>query len=835
MSKYRLHFFGVIILALIAGYITYSIPLTRGIDIDGGIRVVLQVDPQRKEDWPADPAKRQSKLATTKETVFERIKGFQGVAEPRVVIEQPDKIVATIPGVKDPEAALELIKSTASLEFYHLKNVRTADNPLGQWRWDKLDEKIDGQEVYEFTGPKGEVINSIENPKELLEQVVQIDKNKPILTGKDILPNSKVGVDPGTNMPLIELEFNKEGTKIFREFTRSNVGEVLAIFFDGKLLTAPRINEPIPTGKAQISGGFANTDDADRIARLLNAGALPVPLKVIARDSVEPTLGKETLNKVLVAGMYGLGLVILFMIIYYKLPGILATIALMLYALFTIAFFKLFGATLSLAGFAALIISIGMAVDANILIFERLKEELLAGKTLRSAIDTGFNRAFTAILDSNVCTWITCAILMYYGTATVQSFGFTLFVGVAISMFTAITVTRTMLHMLVGWQPAQNPAFYGLKLNWLGNVKWDIVGKKVLFFIISAIIIIPGLFVLATSGLRPGIEFKSGTTLHADFKKSVTVSEVRDIVHTVDPGGEVQLTSSKKTAFINSTLLSEQKDFTEKLNEMLSSLDSKIGISTKDASGRPAFSSVASVGPSISSELKNKAIISVIIASILIIIYLSIRFAISGVMDGVKYGVCAVIALIHDSAFILGMYSIFGKTAGWEVDSLFVTAVLTIIGFSVHDTIVVFDRVRENLKHRERGESFTSIVNKSIIQTLSRSINTSLTVMLTLGALIVFGGPLLKHFYWAMMAGVIVGTYSSICIACPLLVVWNNISTRRKNGESKKIEDKPVVETPLVSQAELQDHEAQTDGTEAPRARTVQPGQPPRPRKRRKR
>ncbi|MGB9620744.1 MAG: protein translocase subunit SecD, partial [Armatimonadota bacterium] len=341
--------------------------------------------------------------------------------------------------------------------------------------------------------------------------------------------NAKAGLN-ARNQTVVNIEFNREGTAVFREFTRRHVGDYLAVFFDGKLLTAPSINEPIPTGKAEITG-FRSLKEAKQVADYLNAGALPVPLKVIAKDAVEPTLGMETVQKVLVAGIIGLLAVIVFMLIYYRLPGAIADIALCLYAVFVIAVFMLIRATMSLAGMAALIISIGMAVDANILIFERLKEELKSGKTLRAAIDAGFTRAFTAIFDSNMCTAITCAILMWYGSPSVQSFAFTLLIGVAISMFTAITVTRTILHLLVGWEWAQNPRWYGLGTSWFARSgrTLDVVGKRNWYFLLSACLIVPGLVVLGTAGLKKGIEFRSGTSIQASFVRPVSLTEVRAI------------------------------------------------------------------------------------------------------------------------------------------------------------------------------------------------------------------------------------------------------------------------------------------------------------------
>lgn len=782
MSKYQKIFLLVIALTIAAGIVVWKIPMSKGLDIAGGMRVVLQADTKHK-DWPKNDVQKQAdKMQSIRDTITKRAAGVQGVAEPRVQVQGNDQLVVELPGVTNTERALNTIKSTASLEFYHLNNVKTSNNPTAYWRMDP--EEGGDDKGFVFTGMRGEVISSTRNPEEVLEKVVNTKDNEPILTGKDLLSNAMSDLDQNDGV-VIRIEFNAEGAETFREFTRANKQEILAIFFDNKLLTAPKINEAIPSGKAQISG-FKDIDEARRTADQLNAGALPIPLKVVAKNTVEPTLGKETINKAITAGIAGILLVILFMLLYYRLPGAIADIALCLYALFTFAVFKAIYASMSLAGLAAFILSVGMAVDANILIFERLKEELRSGKTLRAAIDAGFNRAFTAIFDSNMCTAITCALLMWYGSPAVQSFAFTLLIGVIISMFTAITVTRTILHLLVGWEWAQKPSLYGIGTSWIARkgMNFDFIGKGKYAFILSAIVILPCAYYLIAYGLKPGIEFKSGTVIQARFQQQVQMSDVMSLAQKHVDTVEVQLADGKKTAFVRTDLGSENP----KTKAIETSLRENYDV--RDIS-------INSVGPVISKKLVSNAVISVIIASVGIILYLTLRFAIGGLATGLKYGVCAVIALIHDTLFIVGLFAVLGKEAGWEVDSLFVTAVLTIIGFSVHDTIVIYDRIREGLRHRQRGESFVQIANKSILQTLTRSINTSFTVILTLGALLLFGGPLLRHFYVAMMLGVVVGVYSTIFMAAPLVVAWDRLAERMKNGSKqtkKEFEDKPMLE-----------------------------------------
>ncbi len=435
-----------------------------------------------------------------------------------------------------------------------------------------------GGEAYIFTGPNGETLNSSipsDQPK-ILQKVVNAKSDdpkdpaynpkgvEPILTGKDLYANAKSNINQRQQV-TIDVQFNTQGTEIFRDFTRENVGEFLAIFLDKQLLTSPTIQEAIPNGKAEITG-FANLQQAQRTASDLNAGALPLPLRVLTKDFVEPTLGQETIKQVVLAGIIGLVLVVLFMALYYRLPGFIADVALGLYTLFVLAIFRVFGSTMSLAGIAALIISIGMAVDASILIFERLKEELRGGKTLGAAIDAGFGRAFTAIFDSNMCTAITCVILMWYGSPAVKSFALTLLIGVAVSMFTAITVTRTILHLLVGREWAQNPNLYGLGTSWMTGVKWNIVGKRNYYFLLSAILIVPGIVAMALNYgqvhtlLKEGIEFKSGTSIQVTFKNPVDQNALRGVVSQYSKDVEIQMSKGGRVAFIKTNTLSSEKE-----------------------------------------------------------------------------------------------------------------------------------------------------------------------------------------------------------------------------------------------------------------------------------
>lgn len=790
MSKYHKLLLFTIALIIAAGAIIWKIPMRQGLDLAGGARVVLEVKKSHQKDIQDNP----DKMKAVVKVIESRVQGLAGVAEPHVQTQGKNRIIVELPGIVDKDKALAQIKDVAQLEFYWLRDLETEKNPSGKWERltpPEIDAKT-GEEIYSFRNKVTETVirgDNEESRRQIILQVANaydaIDNPKgikPILTGNDLEAKSQAHLNTQTREAVVTVVFNARGREIFRDFTRKHVGDVVAIFLGGRMLTAPVINEAIPSGSAEISG-FKDLMEAKSTAQYLNAGALPVPLEIVATDSVEATLGKETVDKALMAGIIGLILVAIFMLVYYRLPGFLADVALAIYAALTFAAFNLVGVTMTLPGFAGFILSIGMAVDANILIFERLKEELRSGKTLRASIDAGFSRAFTAIFDSNMCTVITSIILMWYGTGPVKSFALTLVIGVLISMFTAITVTRTFLHLLVSLPSAQKPWLFGLGTSWFAKPgrQLNIIGRRNLYFAFSGLLLAVGLYFYFTSGLKPGIEFQSGTSIQTTFKQPVTATEVNELVASAGIENEVQI-SEHKTAFIR-TRLDPGKDGA-KIKQLERVLEDKI---------EEGKTQIQSVGPLVSSELTRNAIWAVIIASIAIVIYLSFRFAIGGFVNGIKYGICAIAATLHDVIVIIGIVAALGYFLGWEIDTLFVTAVLTIIGFSTHDTIVVFDRIRENLRHRLKGEDFEALANRSILQTFSRSINTSFTVILTLAALTAFGGPLIRHFYIVLLVGIVSGTYSSIFNASPLLVVWEGIASRTKATGRRRLEDKPLV------------------------------------------
>jgi SecD/SecF fusion protein len=793
VSKYQRLFLVIMLLAVVAAVVDFgpldkTFPMKRGLDIAGGMRVVLKATPTGDQKITKDV------LDAAVLTIENRVNKM-GATEPVVQPKGNDQVIVELPEIKDPKAALALLQKTGSLEFYYLANVND-ENGSGRETFYKWVMTV-SDDVYTFSDRTKPGSKPITDGKEFREQV--IGNAKPILTGRDLKPGgAKVEYGQGSNV-VVQLTFNDKAKQIFADFTRLHVKGYLAVTLDNKILTAPIIRESIP-GNPVISGNFTIAE-AQELVNLLNAGALPVPLEVQQVQTVEATLGREAVNQSMIAGIIGIGLVLLFMLIYYRLPGVIADIALCLYALFTFAAFKTIGVTMTLPGLAGFILSIGMAVDANILIFERLKEELRSGKTLRAAIDAGFSRAFTSIFDSNMCTLITCAILYGYGTGAVKGFAVTLAIGVIISMFTAITATRTILHLLVGaeWAQSENAGkkLFGLGESWFARSgrPFDIIGKRAYFFLISALVIIPGLVFWSMGGLKQSIEFTGGSSLTVTFDKKVDVDDIKSALSDIGyEGSQAQISpqGNQYMAFIRMKRLKVPANLSgEKAGLARNAEQDRVEQQIRDRVGPFQLQEYSEVGPTISKELSQKAILAVIMASIAIVLYLSFRFAIGGFLNGLKFGTCAVVALVHDVLIVIGASAMFGHFLGWEIDSLFVTAVLTVIGFSVHDTIVVFDRIRENLKHRVRGESFEQLANRSILQTFARSVNTSFTVVLTLTALLIFGGPVIKHFVAALLVGIIAGTYSSIFNATPLVVVWENLAGDK--GRGRAAQDKPLV------------------------------------------
>lgn len=865
--KQKLTFAAVLALTVVAVWYSFSLrhPVALGLDLRGGMRVTLQPDYKKLDGKTVDA----ETMRLVRTVIENRVNSF-GLSGAEVRLKGQDQVLVLLPGARNPEEALAHLVTVAQLEFRHLQNVQSDRNLGGRYRMTHLPGNPEKGEPdrYRFFDT---ATNKAATPQEVLEGAPLI------LKGDTLKPTAEMAIDPNRGEPYVSFEFEPRGAKAFGEFTTDNVGEILAVVLDGEIISAPVINEPITGGEGQISGGFRTAGEARVLANLLNSGALPVPLQPAETQTVGATLGQESIRQSIQAGIAGLGIVLLFMLGYYWLPGLVACLALTAYAALTFSIFKgiplpgqagyLFPPiVLDLPGITGFILSIGMAVDGNVLVFERMKEELRAGRSMNNAVEVGFRRAFAAIVDSNVTVWIICAILIWLGTPMVKGFAITLAIGNAVAMFTAITVTRVFLQLLTRMRWAQNPRWYGVYNSWLnlffpawrtgGVIRiWD--RRRVYFGASIALAAMSVVLILLTPfgyGLRPGIDFTGGSVLEVAFREpSVTREQVVEALKSrnledatvrmgrserpwtrvqltageVDPlaatqvrerlsGGEALAsfdpagyeTSGAGKAFRATAVFAGPVDQSQvraaltgagapdlpQLNIQVETLPregaSAIPVAeiatkqlppTKLAEIREVLgkigggtiepmSRVTSIGPSIATEVARNGLFSTVVASVAMLIFLAARFAIGGLANGLKFGVGAVVALAHDVLITVGFFALMGWLAGWSVDSLFLTACLGLLGFSVNDTIVIYDRVRENLAARRRGESFAALTDRSLTESFDRSVNTSFAIMLALLAMVVFGGETLRLFNIALLFGMAVGTYSSVFVATPLVV-----------------------------------------------------------------
>lgn len=657
--------------------------------------------------------------------------------------------------------------------------------------------------------------------------------------------------------PYVSIQFNSEGADLFAEITDRNINKPLAIFVGGDLISAPNVRSKIIGGQAQIEGNFS-IEEATKLARDLNTGAIPAPIVLAGQYTIGSTLGQDALEKSLWAGLFGLLILGLYMIFYYRLPGLMAVIALSIYsiilifliqsklhtfiaviiavsmfiylmmkilnnkdsgweklltsilavfALFFVVFLLANPIVLTLAGVAGVVLSIGMAVDANILIFERIKEEIRDGRTLGSAIDNGFDRAWTSIRDSNFSSLITCAILFYFGSSIIQGFAFNLAAGILVSMFTAIMITKVFLKALVGTKISNSAFLMGVKESSKKRKILPIIKNSKIWFGISGFIVAISLVGMASFGLRLGIDFTGGTLMQFKFENEVTQEELKVALEeigkeigsqesaateseeglqaTVDTveSDDVEIIApiAEKVDFSSASIIWSSDGYIIKSKYLSSETHDEILVKIEEKFGNFEEIRFTTVGPTVGDTMKYKATMALLVALIAIVLYIAFAFRkIPRNVSPWRFGLSAIIALAHDVFIVVGLYAIFGYLFNVEIDALFITALLTILGFSVHDTIVVFDRVRENLKNMSRDISFGDVANEALTQTMARSLNTSISTLITLVALLVFGSSSIFYFVLALTLGVIVGTYSSIFVATPFLVWWHNKEMSRK-------------------------------------------------------
>jgi len=600
-------------------------------------------------------------------------------------------------------------------------------------------------------------------------------KDKPALSGNDIT-NPEQSYGPN-NEPIVTFEFTGGGREAFQEVTRqiaqrgqaSAIGPVsaeeagflsghFAVVLDNEVKTRPIINfAENPDGidgrtGAQISGGFSNVQDAQDLATTLQIGALPINLKLISETQVSATLGSQALHEGIKAGIIGLSLVIIFLLLYYRFLGLVASIALGAYGVIFFALIKLIPITLTLPGIAGLVLTIGVAADSNIVIFERIKEEVRAGRSMSSAISAGYKRGISTIVDANVVTLLTAFILFVLASAGVKGFAFTLGVGTIVSLLTAVVFTQALLGSMSRSRLLRSPAALGAGGE---GKRWhfDFMGASRWFFSISGVILLIGAFALATKQLNFGIDFESGTRITAALQKPTDEEGVRSALESAGiKGEEVQQVTDPNFGANVFQIQSHQLEPGE-VHEAEAALASEFGIVSQ------GFDST-SVGPTFGQQVANSALKALIFSLLVICGYVALRF-------DPKFAVPVLIAIFHDILITAGVYSLTGK----EVSSGTVAAFLTILGYSIYDTIIVFDRIRENVPRMPRA-AFSQIVNRSMSEVLTRSLATSFSTLLAVASLLVFGGATLQDFAFAMLVGIASGTYSSIFIASPVLTAW---------------------------------------------------------------
>ena len=599
------------------------------------------------------------------------------------------------------------------------------------------------------------------------------------MTG-DVVTDARQDINPNGQVE-VSLAMNGEGASLWKDLTGKNVQRQIAIVLDDYVYSAPNVNEEIGGGRSSISGNFT-VDEAKDLANILKAGKLPAPTRIVEEAVVGPSLGAAAQMQGILSILVGLGLVVLFMIIYYAKAGIVANVALLANIFFIFGLLAQLGAALTLPGIAGIVLTIGMSVDANVLIFERIREELAIGKGLIVSIEDGFQRALITIIDANVTTLITSVVLYVLGAGPIKGFAVTLMIGIVCSFFTAVYISRLIIYWMSRKGDESNMSFSTpFTRNMLANTNFDFMGRRKIGYIVSGIVIAIGLAVLFTNGLNMGVDFTGGRSYVVQFSEDVTPSQIEaSIEQKLQTSVEVKSYDGNDKVKITTSYRSneESTDVDEQIqSEIMASLGDKY------VALNPEVVSTSKVGATIADDIADSARTAVIVALILMFGYISVRFS------NWRFGAGAVAALAHDSLIVLSLFAI-AYLLGFavEIDQVFIAAILTVIGYSLNDTVVVFDRIREALNERVE-ENLQDTINMAVNQTLSRTLITSVTTLLVVLILFIFGGEALKGFSFALLIGVIVGTYSSVFVATPLvldLYSKNAIEHERELLEKKK-------------------------------------------------
>ena len=706
--------------------------INTGLDLSGGVSITYQTK-------KSNPTKEE--MSDTIYKLQKRVEQYS--TEAQVYQEGSDRITVEIPGVTDADAILNDLGKPGSLYFITQEdadgnqNFTTGQNGYGLARsMDEIKESgcvvLEGSDVADAEG--GAIQNQSTSAKEYVVSLTLTSDGK------------------------------NSGKEKFSEATKENVGKQIAIIYDNQVVSAPNVNEQISGGKAQISG-MKDLEEAQNLASYIRIGSLSLELEELRSSVVAAQLGEEAISTSVMAGAIGLIIVILFMIIAYRVPGIVAGIALILYTVLMLITLNAFDITLTLPGIAGIILGIGMAVDANVIIYARIREEIGAGVSVRSAIKAGFSKAFSAIFDGNITTLIAAFVLMWLGSGTVKGFAYTLALGIVISMFTSLVVSRLIVNALyaVG---IHDPKFYGSTKE---RKAINFVGKRKVFFIVSIILILSGpaaMLINSQAGnkaLNYSLEFSGGTSTTVTFNEDMDIktidSEVTPVVEEVTGDKNVQPT---KVVGTNQVVIKTRSLTQEEREALQNALVEKFGVDENTIS-------TESISSTVSKEMRQDAIVAVVVATICMLLYIWFRF------KDIRFASSAVLALLHDVLVVLAFYAI----ARISVGNTFIACMLTIVGYSINATIVIFDRIRENMHGSRRIDNIEEVVNSSITQTLTRSIYTSFTTFVMVAVLYIMGVSSIREFAAPLMVGILVGAYSSVCVTGALwLVMKKNVKRK---------------------------------------------------------
>lgn len=715
--------------------------IKQGLDLAGGVSITYQVVGEEKPS-----------AADMSDTIYKLQKRVEGYStEAQVYQEGEDRINIEIPGVSDANAILQELGQPGSLYFI------AATDDAGNYNYTMMGIGENGKPVYVLNKTIDELLadGSIK-----LDGTMVASADAAQRTDNSALQQSQYVVD---------LTFTPEGTQAFAEATERayTKGETIAIYYDGELVSVPSVSSVITGGQAQISG-MSSIEEARTLASTIRIGGLKLELEEMRSNVVGAQLGSDAINTSLKAAVIGFVLVCIFMIVVYLLPGFASALALTMYVVLTLLVLNGFNLTLTLPGIAGIILSIGMAVDANVIIFARIREEIATGKTVNSAIKIGFNKATSAIVDGNITTFLAAVVLWLMGSGTVKGFAQTLMIGIVLSMITAMIITRVLLNALYG---------LGLKSEKLYGVSKErtpvkFLSGKAVFFAISLVIIIGGFVVMGMNkgstgdSLNYSMEFKGGTATTVTFNEDMTIeeldAEVVPYLEQITGDGYVQ---TQKVSGTTEVIIKTRTLTVEEREEMESVLSEHFGVEEGGIQSE-------TISATVSGEMKRDAVIAVVIATICMLVYIWARF------KDIRFATSAVAALVHDVLVVLAFYAV-SKTS---IGNTFIACMLTIVGYSINATIVIFDRIRENLKEMPKNTELSEVVNASITQTLTRSINTSVTTFIMVAVLYVLGVTSVREFALPLMVGIVCGAYSSVCITGAL---WYVMKTKIKGKKAK--------------------------------------------------